>query len=229
MDELIRKYIKINNPELLARNGLMDQGELNSAFFTLYKNYNLLLDKYLVDKLKLNVYDKNIEDAGLMFFPEKREDMDFYQYISAMGLKYLYLRNDLYVEKLSKEIVDRLISLKTEDLAKPGKEITKLIEATYKRVIDVSPESDGSYMSRYGPDGDRFWFPSNELVIGLRYDMFADNGLGEEDVWLENHNKQISFIAALMEEINAKGNDLLGVPVNLVLYTEFTIDETVAL
>lgn len=227
MDELIRGNVEINDLSLFSSKGLVDADELNSKYFTLYRNYKVLLDRYLVDKLKLADYDQSIDNVGLKFIPEKPEDMDFYQYMSGMHLKYLYLRNNLYVEKLSNEDIDKILVLTDDDLSKPSPEIVKLVEDTYKSVIDLSPKDDGAYMTRYGPDNDRFWFPSNELIIGLRYDMFADNGLGEDDEWAENNDKQIEFIGNLMEELGIKSSGLLGIPVNVVLYTDFTIKEAV--
>ena len=100
MDELIKENIEISDINLLTSKGLYENNNLNSKYYQLYKNYKILLDKYLVNKLELDVYDQSIDDTGLKFMPVKKEDMDYYQYISTMNLKYIYLRNNLYVEKL---------------------------------------------------------------------------------------------------------------------------------
>ncbi|MBR7042095.1 MAG: hypothetical protein IKI04_01195 [Bacilli bacterium] len=102
----------------------------------------------------------------------------------------------------------------------------KIIEDTYQNVIDKSPDNDGSYMTRYGPDGDRFWFPSDALIIGVRYDMFADNGL-DDNAWEENNTNQLMFINTLTNEIANKGKEVLNLYVNVVMYTDYTIKETV--
>lgn len=66
--------------------------------------------------LELDVYDKSIDDSGYKFKPVDPLMMDYYQYMSAMNLKYLYLRNNLYIEKLSKEQVAKLLILTPDDL-----------------------------------------------------------------------------------------------------------------
>ena len=227
MNELIKNNIEISNMDLLVKSGLADKKGINEKYYTVYTNYKILLDRYLVNRLNLDVYDKSIDESGYKFIPIDSKGMDYYQYMSAMNLKYLYLRNNLYIEKLSKEVINRLLSLTTEELNKPSEELIGIVEATYKSVIDKSPESDGSYMARYGPDNDKFWYPSNELIIGLRYDMFADNGLGEDDEWKENNEKQLIFINALIDEVDDTGESILGIPVNVILYTDYTIKEIV--
>ena len=227
MDELIKENIEISDINLLTSKGLYENNNLNSKYYQLYKNYKILLDKYLVNKLELDVYDQSIDDTGLKFMPVKKEDMDYYQYISTMNLKYIYLRNNLYVEKLSKENIDKILSLNTNNLKKPSKDIIKLIEDTYTDVIDVNINKNITSMARYGPDNDNYWFPSNELVIGIRHDDFADNGLGEGKEWEENNNKQTMFLIALIDEIKAKSMNVIKAKVNVVWYNDYTIKEVV--
>ena len=227
MDELIKENIEISDINLLTSKGLYENNNLNSKYYQLYKNYKILLDKYLVNKLELDVYDQSIDDTGLKFMPVKKEDMDYYQYISAMNLKYIYLRNNLYVEKLSKENIDKILSLNINNLKKPSKDIIKIIEDTYIDVIDVNIDKNITSMVRYGPDNDNYWFPSNELVIGIRHDDFADNGLGEGKEWEENNNKQTMFLIALIDEIKAKSMNVIKAKVNVVWYNDYTIKEVV--
>ena len=82
-------------------------------------------------------------------------------------------------------------------------------------------------MSCYGPDNERFWFPSNELIIGFRHDDFGDNGLGKEEEWAENNNKQIMFINAISDGLKKLATDTLKMPVNVVWYNRYTIKEAV--
>ena len=224
MDGLINENIEISDIDLLISKEL-GTDNINDKYYTLYKNYKLLLDKYLVKKLNLDKYDKMIDESGLKFIPIKNEDMDYYQYISCMNLKYIYLRNNLYVEKLSKENIDKIINLNDNDLNNPNGDINKIIEDTFLDIINVNNELNVVAMSRYGPDNDNYWFPSNELVIGIRFDDFADNGLGECKEWEDNNNKQILFVNTLINEISTNATNIFGNKVNVVWYNDYTIKE----
>ena len=144
-----------------------------------------------------------------------------------MNLKYFYLRNNIYVEKLPKEYIDKIFKLTNNDLISPSNDIIKIVESTFKDAIDVNVEKDVTCMSCYGPDNERFWFPSNELISGFRHDDFGDNGLGKEEEWAENNNKQIMFINAISDGLKKLATDTLKMPVNVVWYNRYTIKEAV--
>ena len=56
-----------------------------------------------MEKFPLKEMDNNIINSGLSFVPVGDDKMDFYQKFSSMGLKYIYLRNNLYVYKKFEE------------------------------------------------------------------------------------------------------------------------------
>ena len=182
-----------------------------------------------MNKLPLKDMDDEIINSGLSFIPVEKEKMDFYQKFSAMKLKYLYLRNNLYVYKLSNGEIDTLVSLSNNQLAKPSAKLMELIEDTYRMVIDAKPYGDDVsdvYMKCYGIDDNDYWLKSDELVIGLRYDEFADNGLGDGDEWVDNYNKQLEFLGNLMNNIEKKCSDILGFKVNILYYDDVIIENT---
>ena len=57
MDQLIKDNVEVSDGELLINNGLANKEDLTSRYYTLYKNYKVLLDRYLNDKLNLKAYD----------------------------------------------------------------------------------------------------------------------------------------------------------------------------
>ena len=228
MDKLIKKYSEPINPSVLINKGLYKNNSYNDKYYRLYRNYRMLLDKYLVNKLSLDTYDNRIASSNLKFIPVKEEDMDFYEYISSMNLKYIYLRNKIYVEKLSPKDIDALLNISFKTLNNPTKEIFDIIENTYISVIDGNSEEDITALSRYGPDNDYYWFPSNEIVIGIRCDDFAENGSTKE-TWQENESKQNDFLSSLMEELANNANKILKTKVNVIRYDDYTLEETIAI
>ena len=65
--------------------------------------YMELLGTYLKEQLELERYDKAVEELGCL--PLDNERMSDAQKRGNMGLKYLYLRNDLHLERLTEEDV----------------------------------------------------------------------------------------------------------------------------
>lgn len=210
------------NMELIMSKGLCDNGILNNKYYTLYRNYKILLDKYLVYKFNLKMYDEKISNSGLKFVSVKDEDMDDYQNNSFMGLKYIYLRNNLYVEKLSVEDINLLLNIDLSKITSFEDDIFKIIERTFMTVIDSS-FGNTIQMNCYGADDDYYWKESNELVFGVRHDKFADNGLGDGDIWSDNYDKQINFLGSLIGEMIQKSSEIMGSNVNFLQYDEFTV------
>lgn len=223
MDDIIKNIIDIDF-DVLNEKGLYTENDLNLKFYTLYKNYKILLEKYLCKKLPLKECDDRMHNSGLLFIPVQKEEMDSYQLLSTLNLDYIYLRSDLYVDKLSLEDIELLVNLSVNELNNPKDELFALIERTYRSVIDSKKNDDDVIMMNcYGPDRNGFWFPSNELIFGLRYDEFADNGLGEEDEWDENYNKQMMFIGEMINSLNKICSDILGIKVNFVYFDDNTV------
>ena len=229
MNDMIKEMLDEFDYDVFTSKGLYENDELTDRYYTLVKNYKILLDKYLMNKLPLKDMDNEIINSGLSFIPVEKEKMDFYQKFSAMKLKYLYLRNNLYVYKLSNGEIDTLVNLSNNQLAKPSAKLMELIDDTYRMVIDAKPYGDDVsdvYMKCYGIDDNDYWLKSDELVIGLRYDEFADNGLGDGDEWVDNYNKQLEFLGNLMNNIENKCSDILGFKVNILYYDDVIIENT---
>ena len=226
MDDIIKNVVDID-VDLLEKKALYTYNGLNSRFYTLYKNYKILLEKYLLKKIPLKEYDDSMRDSGLLIIPVQKEDMCYYQLLSTFDLKYIYLRSDLHVDKLSFEDIELLVNLTVDELSNPSDKTFELIDRTYKNVIDSKKNADDVIvMNCYGPDREEFWFPSNELIFVIRYDEFADNGLGEEDEWDENYNKQLMFIGEMMNSLNKICSDILGIKVNFIYFDDNTIKKT---
>lgn len=226
MNEIIKNIADIDMV-LASGKGLYVNDDLSDKYYVLYRNYKILLEKYFLNKLPLKEYDDVISNSGLLFKTVDKDDMDMYQLLSTLNLKYIYLRNNLFVEKLSLDDIDKLIKLSDKDMSKPNDELFKLIDRTYKEIIDSKPmDEENSYMTRYGPDNDRFWFDSSELVFGIRYDDFAANELGEEEEWQDNYFKQVNLLNKVMKELSLKCSEILGIKVNMIHYDEFNVINT---
>lgn len=224
MNDMINQIVNVVNIEELIDKGLYRDGDFTDKFYVLYKNYKILLEKFLVSRLPLVEYDNKIDNSGLLFYPVKREDMDIYQLFSTMNLKYIYLRNVLNVDKLSNDDIELVVNLSDSELINPDEKMIELINRTYKDVLSSNRDSnDDTYMVCYGTDRDYFWHDSRDLVFGIRYDEYADNGLGQNKDWLNNYYKQNKLIGDCIKELDSKCMEILGINVHFLKYDEVSI------
>lgn len=226
---MIKQIFQYDSTELLENKGLYENNDLNDRFYLLYKNYKILFEKYLLNKLSLKEYDNRIVDSNLFFTPVNNDIMDIYQLLSTFGLKYIYLRNILNVDKLSVEDINIIINLKDDELSNPSEKLFELVDNTYKMVLNADRNGNNiSYMICYGNDSDYFWHDSRELVLGIRQDELADNGLGQNEEWLDNYFKQMKLLGDIILELETKGEEILGIKVNCLYYDNVSVEKSMS-
>lgn len=212
------EYPQERNNDLLEEKGFkIDDGD--NEYFKLLNNYKKLFENYLKEKLPLQLIDDNMKKSDLKFVPIKEEDMDFYQISSTMGLDYIYLRNNLYIEKLNKEDLELLSTLETyDDKAKD------FINRTYLTVINPY-ENDEKRIMFYGPENGKHLCDSTDVVLGIRYDEFEPNGMGDEE-FQKNFLEQLRLIAQVSTLLEIASPNELGSNVKVIQYNELSIMKT---
>ena len=166
--------------------------ESQESYLKLYSLYNNLLIQYLIKKYNLNLYDEMIQNSKRNFKKVDTKDMDIYQYTSSKYLNYLYIRNNIYIEKLSKE--ELLYLSNTKEILDYNNE--QFIEKTYKKVI-----FENEY-TMYGPDNSKYLKKPNTLIIGLRcksIDLNNDSS-DELDNFLSQQQYLKLFITILLTQ-----------------------------
>lgn len=194
-----------------------------SDYKEMYLLYRHLFMQFLQKKLCLKDYDNKIAQSGLDFTPCDEESEDVYQYMSQDYLKYFYLRNNTYVEKLSDEQKAFLKQrIKAGDY-EYDESCEKFIEETYKNVITEDELKDGkTRMAFYGPNSSNFMAPNNSVVIGFNYNEFNTHGLDDKK-WGELHDKQIRFLIDLLYDMAEDVENKLDVPTIIKRYSGFSI------
>lgn len=207
------EYPQIRNNDLLVEKGFKIDDD-NSEYFKLLNNYKKLFESYLKDKLPLQLIDDNMKSSDLKFVPVKEEDMDFYQISSTMGLNYIYLRNNLYIENLSKEDLEIFYTLETfDDKAK------EFIKRTYLTVINPYDEKRIIF---YGPENSKHLCDSTDVVLGIRYNEFEINGMSDEE-FQKNFLEQLRLISQVSTLLEIASPNELGSNVKVIQYNELSI------
>ena len=144
--------------------------------------------------------------------------MDIYQRLSSSYLKYLYLRNNLYIENLSNEEILRLRQFMQQQATLSNQELYRFIENTYQKVISETKEVT---TMNYGPENPDFFADSNSIIIGLRTDDFADSDKIEN--WSELHNKREFELDFFLNYLKVELNGKLPIPVSVIRYNDFSV------
>lgn len=197
MEQVTKEDIKTCVPV----NKMIEQA--NEKYIELYNKYRKILTKYLIKKLELKKYDELIENSGFNFKKVDVENQDIYQYFSSDLLNYIYIRNNIYIEKLTDEEKNELNSIPSND-----DELSKLeedfIERTYKKVIfeDVLGNNESCKVF-YGPRTSSYMADNSYVIIGLRYDKYY-NPYGNDEDWKNNYMIQSRFISKLLFKMQSE-------------------------
>jgi len=214
----------IDNEMYKARMSVNDKININDMteeakefYFAVYSLYMELMYKYLLKKTDIINYDNILTNKGYKFVSNGNQD--FYQNFSDEFLRFFYIRNNLYMDRLTNEEIEFLgnkLSISNFEL---DKETENFIEKTYKKLIfeNVSGNYDSNFEVNFGPNNPMFFAPVDALVIGVRYnEEFGEN-------FIEEYLIKRDFIEKIRVEISEKLNKVLSVPVAVIYYNNDSI------
>ena len=173
-------YIYRYNHELCKEKGLLKgggRGRLSYRYLCMQAVYRANLDAYLLEMLDLKRLDEELRNCSLGFACPKPEDQNLYERESTMGLEYIFLRNNLYIEYLKKgqlSILEQHLETGDETVTD---ELKDLVKETYQEVIRVRNSVDQEDPGRFcyaGTKGGRPEIPSHALVLEIANAMEYD-------------------------------------------------------
>ena len=193
-------------------------------YVKLYNLYRKCFTEYIINKLNLKYYDDKILNSNLNFKAVNKKDMDIYQYFSSDELKYLYIRNNIYLENLTEDERLFLNNLLNDKNYEFDKRIETFIEETYERVIfENICKDDKEYMVFYGTNAECYMASNKSFILGLRYDDFTFEDTNEE-LWEKQYEKQtLEFLPKLISEMKKKFEKELKTSVQIMKYNEFSV------
>ena len=161
----------------------MDE-DTKSYYFMMYSKYMELVYQYLLKNTELSKYDSILSEH--MVSPVMDEYKDFYQSFSKGFLKYYYLRNTLFLERLNKEELDFLDKKILEENTTYDDETDNFIKSTLPKVTRV----DGEYRVFYKSNDIDYSANPNALVLGVGIEYLIDYNEEEE----EKHRNDMEFV-----------------------------------
>lgn len=182
--------------------------------FVMYSLYTDFLVNFIINNTSILNCEKLLNKSGLDFYAVRHENKDFYQATTGKYLEYFYIRNNIHLENLSKEETKFLSDRILNDEFNYDEEVQNFILSTFKRVISEVDILKSPAIINYGPEADKFYAPSNALIIGFRYD----------DSYDENNNvNKIIFANDVIDNLQKEISEKLNVEVSIITYDDSSI------
>ena len=201
-----------SNVELIKSKSISDE-----EYIILKKTYKQLFEIYLQSKIDLKLYDNKIKNSDLDFgqgHPVKINLInDLGEYL---GLNYIFIINDFFVEKLSINDLNELRRVYQEK--KYNLNTKKMIERTYKDVLNnnfVNGEfKDVPFNRCYGPMVPKNFALSDSLVIKI---IFGKNiKQYNDDEYLAKAKAKTNFLNILSNELKKEIEEKFGIRVTIL-------------
>lgn len=215
------------NYPLMKTKHLLDKNDCpTDMYLTLQSFYKLLLEKYFDSIFHIRNYDDLLKISDLNFSEVKEEEKDIYQRIS--NFHYFYIRNTIYLEKLTIAQINHLIAkFNVQDYNLDEKTI-HLIEDTYSLVLENDTKEE-TYIN-YGPSQTSFFASSKALILGVRYDQYFHSGESDEE-WFSNHLKRLEFLQSMISKQIQEMTGKIPIPIQIIIYDDYSVkrnlDQTV--
>jgi hypothetical protein len=177
------KAIMMNMPrsynlEEACKKGLTENPDRFSLLYCILQaRYREVLSKFLLGKLPLESFDKEIGESELGFLPVEAKRQSVYQFYDCLGLKYFYLRNNLHIERLNTDELELLKNSISEQSSENEDAVTRLVESSWKKIISINEEA-GKFTQIYEMNlqGNKE-APGNALIFELAtMSSFDENG-----------------------------------------------------
>lgn len=196
--------------------------EEKENYFRLTALYRTLLNKYVYIN-GLNEAEKNLIDSDLGFIPIEESAQDFYQCYNGTNMKYYYVRNNIYIERLDKEHFAYLLDKLNRSDYSLDTMAVNFIKDTLKNVINEDINFSENCVTNFGPISSAFFAKPDCLIIGFRYDEFTENHNLDDSQWEENNMKQRLLLEKQNNEVETTISSNLNISTKVIEYDEYSV------
>lgn len=177
--------------------------------------YQFLAQRYILEKTKLDRIDTRMKEYEIPFIPYPAEEKDSYQVHDFMQLQYIYMRNDIHMERLSKEQIELLEEAKnnmTEEHIMM--KAMRLVQETYRMVLAFSniPNINVELFPTMSGEGN---VPGDAIVFVIAAIPDYD-GLGNIKDW-EKERKKENILSSLKSQLEPICERALQMPVRFII------------
>lgn len=189
--------------------------------------YRIGLSRYLLDTLDLNKYDEALSDSEMKYIPNTDEIKNEFQKMDKLELTYIYLRNELHIDRLTEEETNILKkeaeNMKSNSLSD---EAMNVIINTFPDVIsakEIKNPKDTEVKTMYDNNGILVEVNAIVFRIGTQSE-FDENGNYVNKKYEVEKQRALKKFSNLMEE-NLNGK-LGKIPIRIQLdFSPFSEDD----
>lgn len=183
------------------------------SFCILYRNYYILLEKFLKKKLPLNDYERRIQNHKFGILPSNRSGF-FQGMISTWGCQYCKLLVFPKLQVLRENDVNMMLSLNAQMLDNPDSSLLAYIDRTYRSVLDLEHREGITHIVDH---------MNHKLIrklnIEIAYDESNLNKFGMNDEWYEAWREQSCFLGETGEKMQQEFSEILGIDVQITFWS----------
>ena len=207
--------------KLSSLNLIDNDNNLTEQYINITSTYKYLFELVLKQSLNLKSYDDALVNSNLEFTKVDDDKMDIYQYYSNMGLNYIYLRNNIYIENLTEEERKFILDKYNSNNLEVDNNVVQFINNTCIKAIR-NPKSDiyiPTYEFYHITNNMNYSVLNTDIVLGVRYDEFYNDKLSDDE-WDNMYMKREQFLSNLVNKMN---NDLNNKNIRVLRYGEYSV------
>lgn len=181
--------------------------EVSIEYLALQETYRKILSDYFNEVLPLEELNHKLEGYGIA----PADEPDYYQQQSLLDSDFIYLRNNIHLEKLSKEDAKLLIKYHKSKDADLKSEVEDMIKKTFVKVgtVDLRLRDGDKYYTTYTQGGSvQFW--NYSIVFFINYEK-PDAYIGSEQEQIEKRKTVFTGVNDLTEEYTQLFKEILDV------------------
>lgn len=159
--------------KLAIEKGLCHSSGFDEKYLIAQTLYRRFLEQYLSERLSLQAFDDILANSELRFIPISDDEKNFYQKYSTFGFKYIYLRNNLPIERLEKTDLDAIEAYINSGSTDATDELMEIVQRTFTDVIIANPNLDSNSNIGFSNDGQKI-APNNAVVFEVGHAVEFD-------------------------------------------------------
>lgn len=201
--------------EILKKQGdlCLSKEDLSQGYIQLQKLYKFLFGLFFIARSGIYKVDEKLMERGHK--PAKTEEMDFFQKYDMLGLRFIYLRSWVHVERLSKDECEVLLQcLQVPDNSDVFRNALNIVEKTYSRVLMVNPEKKNEWFEIFPSIRGEGRVHGENIVFAIKTTpQFNEQGMFVDLKSEQKKSTELNSISRQLEPILSKA---LGVKVIVV-------------
>ncbi|MET3028824.1 hypothetical protein ABXT06_19255 [Flavobacterium sp. UW10123] len=203
------------NFTLAAEKGICSNKEVCLDYLYLQALYRKGLDQYLLDELNLKMYDDLLANSSLRFIKRTNDRQNLYQQTSTLSLSYIYLHNNIYIERLDRNTLSFLQNRIDNHKLDVDEKLIQVVKETYPDIIRVFPEENLPVKGLYSKDGKKTAW-NNAVIFEIGHQSeFDEKG---NYVSRENEMRKKSYLEKeLIPRLEREFSEKLNFPVTIFI------------